>query len=323
MSGRALLIGIDNYDGAELNCCINDVNCLKEAIEFNYDGIRNFSIKTLKNEEASRAGIKEGIKELFSGEGNIALLYFSGHGIDDNKLGYIVAQNYERNDYGMSMNDILSIASQSKFTYKIIILDCCHSGFMGNYGLIGDSSVLSDGTIIMTASRKDEYAGEVNGHGVFSNLLIEALKGGASDILGNISPGSIYAFIDQGLGPWGQRPLFKANISSFISLKNMKPKIDINELKEALSLFETDESIFKLDPSYEKTNIEGGEHKNKPPYMNEKNVAIMSKLQKCNRNGLVIPTETEDMYFAAMESKGCVLTPLGKHYWKMIKNEII
>ena len=45
MNGKALLVGIDEYPGnAKLHCCVNDVNCLKETIEFNYDKSRNFSI---------------------------------------------------------------------------------------------------------------------------------------------------------------------------------------------------------------------------------------------------------------------------------------
>lgn len=324
MIGKAFLVGIDNYPhDAKLNCCVNDVDCLKKAIEFNYDGSRNFSIKTLINDEASRSGIRSSLNELFSGEGTIALFYFSGHGIDDKNDGFIVAQNFEKDDYGISMSEILRVASASQFTYKIIILDCCHSGFVGNYGMIGDTSVLGEGTVIMTASRKNESSIEVGGHGVFSNLLIEAINGGASDVLGNVTPGSIYAFIDQALGLWAQRPLFKANISSFISLKKNQPKIDIHDLKEAILLFKGEDSIFELDPSFEKTNIKGGEHKNCEPYANENNVRIMKKLQLCNRNGLVYPYESSDMYFAAMEFKGCALTPLGKHYWKMIKEEII
>ena len=172
-------------------------------------------------------------------------------------------------------------------------------------------------------ARKNEYSVEVGGHGIFSNLLIEALNGGATDILGNVTPGSIYAFIDQALGPWAQRPLFKANISSFVSLKKNRPKIEISDLKDVISLFPCEDSVFALNPSYEKTNIKGGEHKNCEPYANKDNVSKMTKLQLCNRNGLIIPFESTDMYFAAMDSKGCVLTPLGKHYWKMIKEEII
>ena len=324
MIGKALLVGINNYKkGSELSCCVNDVRSLKNVLEDNYDGNKNFSIKTLLDSEATRSGIRNGLNELFGGEGSIALFYFSGHGIDDKNDGFIVAQNFEKDDYGISMAEILRIASQSKYAYKVIILDCCHSGFVGDYGIIGDTSVLGEGTIIMTASRKDEFSMEVNGHGVFSNLLIEAIKGGASDILGNVTPGSIYSYIDQALGPWSQRPLFKANISSFVVIKKNKPRIPIVELKKAMLLFKNDNYLYRLDPSYEKTNYAGSSHKNCKPYADENNVEIMKILQMCNRNGLVDPYDSTDMYFAAMNSKGCVLTPLGMHYWKMINEGII
>jgi len=88
-------------------------------------------------------------------------------------------------------------------------------------------------------------------------------------------------------------------------------------------LFNTEDDIYKLDPSYEKTNIKNSEHKNMPPYADNEHVKLMMLLQKCNRNSLIVPWKCEDMYFAAMESKGCKLTQLGKHYWNMIKGEII
>jgi hypothetical protein len=31
----------------------------------------------------------------------------------------------------------------------------------------------------------------------------------------------------------------------------------------------------------------------------------------------------EHMYFAAMHSTGCLLTPLGKHYWRLAKSKRI
>lgn len=320
---KALLVGIDNYHDAMLSCCINDVNCIAESLKYNADGNVNFSVITLLDKNATKSKIRSYLKKLFSGEGETALFYFSGHGIDDKNDGFIVSYDYDVEDYGISMVDILRYASCSKFKNKIIILDCCHSGFAGNYGLIGDNSFLPDGVVIMTASRKDEVSHEVGNHGVFSNLLIEALNGGATDILGNVTPGSIYSFIDQALGPWAQRPLFKANISSFVSLKKCKEKISIMELRKAMGLFSNDLDHYPLDPSYEKTNFKGSEHYTKEPYMNQKNVDILTLLQKCNRNGLVTPDDAIDMYFAAMNEKSCSLTPLGKHYWHMIRNGII
>lgn len=320
---KGLLIGINQYNRYELNCCINDVKELNKILSQNSDGTKNFHNTELLDEKATRSGIRKKIKELFSGSGDVALLYFSGHGFDDDNDGFIVSYDYEKDDWGIKMSEILEEANKSLYNYKIIILDCCHSGFMGNHGIIGDTSYLGNGVVILTASKKDESSVEVNGHGVFTNLLIEALGSGASDILGNVTPGTVYSYIDQALGPWSQRPLFKANINSFICLRQNEAKIDIKGLKELVNFFSSENAVCKLDPSYEKTNIKGGDHKNKPPYAIRENVEKMTLLQKFNRNGLLIPFDSTDMYFAAMDSTGCVLTPLGKHYYKMIKEDII
>jgi len=52
-------------------------------------------------------------------------------------------------------------------------------------------------------------------------------------------------------------------------------------------------------------------------------VAVFKDLQKCNRQGLVVPVDADDMYSAAMNSKSCRLTPLGKHYRRLAENDKI
>lgn len=42
-------------------------------------------------------------------------------------------------------------------------------------------------------------------------------------------------------------------------------------------------------------------------------------LQKLEGVGLVVPVNEEHMYYAAMNSKSCKLTPIGKRYWKLVK----
>lgn len=56
--------------------------------------------------------------------------------------------------------------------------------------------MISEGVTILTASRSSETSMEVNGHGLFTSLLIEALIGGAADITGHVTPGGIYAYIE-------------------------------------------------------------------------------------------------------------------------------
>jgi hypothetical protein len=168
---------------------------------------------------------------------------------------------------------------------------------------------LSEGTTILTASGKDEYAVENNGAGLFTALFIDAMNGSASDLMGNITPAGIYAHINQSLGAWDQRPIFKTNVKTFTILRKVQPPISLSDLRKLVELFPSKHENFKLDPTYEPTI--------KCP--NDNNVKKFKLLQKYNRINLVVPVDAEHMYFAAMESKSCRLTILGQHYWNLIK----
>ena len=68
--------------------------------------------------------------------------------------------------------------------------------------------------------------------GLFTSILIDGLEGSASDILGNITPASLYALIDQTLGPLDQRPIYKANVMRFITLRHVAPKVAPETLRQ-------------------------------------------------------------------------------------------
>lgn len=263
------------------------------------------------------------IHELFQGESDTALLYFSGHGYIDDVGGYIVTPDMQPHDVGVSMDEILTIANNSRAKDKIIILDCCHSGALGTPRVSGaNATQIAEGVTILTASRDYEYSLEVNGQGVFTTLLLDALKGGAADLRGHITPGSIYAYIDQALGPWDQRPVFKTNISRFTSLRTVIPQVPVTTIRNLVKYFPSPEEEYRLDPSLKipPPNIE---HKVIEPYANEENVSIFKELQKLEGVGLVVPVDEEHMYFAAMNSKSCKLTALGYHYWRLVKDRRI
>ena len=249
--------------------------------------------------------------ELFDGDGDVALLYFSGHGYFDITGGFIVTPDYEKYDEGVSMDDILTLANKSKIKNKIIILDCCHSGAFGSPQISGGQiSQINEGVVVLTASRSSEAAVEVDGHGVFTSLLLDAIQGGAADLMGRVTPGSIYAYIDQALGPWDQRPIFKTNVTNFTSIRTVTPPVSPDILRKIVEYFSTPEAEFSLDPSFEDTNIEVA----KP-----ENVTIFKNLQKFQGVNLVRPVGEEYMYYAAQNSKSCKLTALGYHYWQLVK----
>jgi hypothetical protein len=154
-------------------------------------------------------------------------------------------------------------------------------------------------------------------------LLLDALHGGAADLKGYITPGSVYAYIDQALGAWDQRPVFKTNISRFISLRTVVPQVSMAIIHKLTEYFPTPTEPYPLNPSYEDTNTLQTEHIVIEPYANKENVAKFKELQKLQSVGLVVPVDAPFMYFAAMNSKACKLTSLGYHYWRLVKDQRI
>ncbi|MNW46676.1 Caspase domain protein [compost metagenome] len=319
---KALIVGINNYPSSPLHGCINDASAFKSVIEVNGDGSPNFDTR-LVTDVQTKSALKGLIIELFKGECDTALFYFSGHGHIDEVGGYLVTPDYSKYDVGVSMDEILSIANESKAKNRIIILDCCHSGAFGSPKGAGSATQIVEGVSILTASKDNEPSLEINGHGVFTSLLLNAMQGGASDLRGHITPGSIYTYIDQALGPWDQRPVFKTNITRFTSLRTVVPQVPIEILRSLVTYFPSAQQEFQLDPSFEVTNAREIEHEVVEPLAKEENVIKFKNLQKLQSVGLVVPNGEEHMYFAAMNSKSCKLTALGYHYWRLVKDKRI
>ena len=311
---KALIVGINDYPSSPLSGCVNDANALGAILESNGDGSPNFGVRkiTCPHTDITRPILREAIEQLFAGDSNMALLYFSGHGYIKSTGGYLVTTDAKKYDEGVSMDDVLSLANQSKAKNKVIILDCCHSGAMGTPSLSGNSTAqLSEGMSVLTASRNSEVAFEVNGTGVFTSLLIDALNGGAADIRGNITPSSVYAYVDEALGAWDQRPIFKTNVTSFSPLRIIQPKVSFDTLRKITQYFPTPDAEHPLNPTYEDTE----------PKADPENVKIFKDLQKFQSVGLVVPVNAEFMYFAAINSTSCRLTALGYQYWRLVNEK--
>lgn len=322
MGRKALVIGIDNYPNSALYGCINDAKEIASLLKNNEDDTRNFDVR-LKLDIENKEDLSKEIKLLFDGDEEIALLYFSGHGTTKEDGEYLCTPDYTSNFPGVKLSDITTWISKSRCKNKIVILDSCFSGGMGNNPLMTECAELSKGTTFLAASKENQCSMEYNGHGVFTSLLIGALKGGASDLLGNITPGSIYAYIDKALNVWEQRPVFKTNVQEFVSLRKVKPPINHKDLKTLKDLFINSKDEFPLNPSFEFTNNPKEKHSYIKPFAIKENVEKLKLLQRLERVGLVEPVGTDHLYFAAMESKSCKLTVLGQYYLLLAQKERI
>ena len=321
----AFIVGVDYYEVASpLYGCVSDARAVEAVLKRHGDGAPNFDCRLLvgtgQGERVTRAQIKDGINELFSTDTEIALFYFAGHGHIEGTGGYIIASNSERGDDGLALADILTLANASPARNKIVILDSCHSGIAGNAPSAPNVAALHEGLTVLTASTKDQYASEKNGRGVFTTLFVDALSGGTADLAGHITPGSVYAHIDQSLGAWEQRPVFKTNIKQFVSIRDVPPPISLAELRQLTELFPSPGFDFRLDPTFE-PEMKGRDPGMPPP--NPENTRKFAVLQKYNRLNLLVPVGAPHMWHAAMQSRSCKLTALGEHYRRLVeKNRI-
>lgn len=319
---KALIVGLNKYPaGNELNWCSKDAVDISGLIESNGDGSHNFDVLKIID-KCDHEQLLMRIEQLFADNADVALLYFSGHGYEKDG-GYLVTTDCDNDVIGVKMTDVLELANNSHCKNKVIILDCCFAAKMGESILVNNKSVLGEGVTIMAASQTWQASDEDDKikHGVFTDLLLQGLKGGASDIGGNITPASLYSFVDQSLGAWQQRPVFKTNISQFLPIRTINAKVPKDKLRKISHYFANPNDEYKLDSSFEFTNSPAYKIEPKEPYADQIKVGIFKDLQLFESVGLVEPVGTEHMYFAAMNGKSCKLTALGIHYWKLSKDK--
>jgi hypothetical protein len=321
----ALIVGINYYEhGSDLFGCVDDAHAVKAVMERHDGGAVNFDCMLLtgtgQSDRVDRGNLKDSIKKLFETEAETALFYFAGHGHIEATGGYLLATDSSRGDEGVSLSEILTLANASPATNKIIVLDSCHSGIAGTPPSSEQLATLTEGLTVLTASTKDQYATEENGRGIFTTLFVDALTGSAANLTGDITPGSIYAHIDQSLGAWEQRPVFKTNVKQFVSLRKVAPPIPVSDLRRITEFFPSPGFEFPLDPTYE-PEIKGRDAEMPSP--NPENTQVFAILQRYNRLNLLVPVDVPHMWNAAMESKACKLTALGEHYRRLVeKNRI-
>ena len=307
---RALIVGMDDYPGAPLAGCVADAQAVTELLARNADGTPNFACRTLTAppESITAASLLEAVDELFQAPADVALFYFSGHGTENNLGGYLVTPDARRYQEGVAMDMVLSLANQSAVVEAVIILDCCNSGSLGQVPAIDNTrAVLREGVSVIAASRSNEPAVETAGRGLFTALLCDALDGGASDVVGTVTAASAYAYVDQALGPWDQRPLLKAHVSRLTSLRQNVPAVPADLLRQLPGWFPDPHQELALDPGFEPTESPRDAAKE----------SVFAGLQHCQGANLVEPVGEVHMYYAAVNSKSCRLTALGRYYWQL------
>jgi uncharacterized caspase-like protein len=136
----AILIGINKYsstgfrplryavpDVAKIYEILSEASYDKEHIRLLTDKSTNFNLRPTRN------NILNEIWRVSKSAGNedSILLYFSGHGIEENSQSYLIPADASDEilvDTAISLENAKEILLRSKARFKILILDSCHSG---------------------------------------------------------------------------------------------------------------------------------------------------------------------------------------------------
>jgi hypothetical protein len=102
--------------------------------------------------------------------------------------------------------------------------------------------------------------------------------------------------------------MFKTSLARVSALRTAAATVSDDKLRQLTRLFSSRDDRLKLDPAFEPT-VEP---------RNPEKEAWFALLQQCRAARLVVPTEHDHLYDAAMGSGTCHLTPLGQFYWDAV-----
>jgi hypothetical protein len=231
-----------------------------------------------------------------------------------------VTSDAKSGDVGVSMDELIKLANQSKVRDMLFMLDCCHAGAAGNSSSITASGAafanLREGATVIAASRAAQVAVEAGGHGLFTASVLEALEGGAADHMGWVTAPSIYAYVERRFGSWAQRPVYKSHTTHLSVVRQCAPLIDRLKLRELTSHFLSLDYKLQLDPEFEPED----EHGNVPPTVNQHKVQLAHLLKEYRDAGLVRPSaQNEQLFWTARRSHTVELTVRGREYWSLVE----
>ena len=314
---RALFVGINTYDNdKELACCVNDALAMKDMLARHENNEPNFSCKTLTSDKMriTTERLSKDIQNLMSDlPGGDLLFYFSGHGHVTEQGGYLRTQDATEENPGFPMSELLALANNANVDSVLLILDCCHSGAIGDSTDSESQITLSEGVTILASSDPGQESEQDFEYSVFTELMLGALDGGATDIRGLVSAASMYAYVEAALGSWDQRPMYKSHARTLEPIRECNPIVSDETLRQLTSYFRFTEMKFQMDPSFEYTTDD----------CVPENIKIFDRFKELRNAGLLQGTDGKDLYWAAIESGTVELTNLGKFYWRLVSNDKI
>ena len=308
-----------------MNFAVADAEAMHQMLAYHQDGTQNYDCQLLLDlmkdgNPITRAGLRGACAEFFSESNEQSLLYFSGHGVITSFGGHLCTSDAIPNDWGVSMQEIMQMAFDSKAQDILLLLDCCHSGDIANPSMFKNGNnplaVIRENMTIIAASRATEESIEAGGHGLFTSAVLDALEGGAADHMGWVIAPSIYAYVERRLGMGEQRPVYKSHATELNVVRQCAPLIGRLKLRELINYFPVIDFKYQLDPEFEPEDEYGNFHEP----VNQQKVNIAQLFKDYRDSGLLKPsTAGEQLFWTARRSHTVELTNRGREYWQLVR----
>jgi len=240
-NGRALVIGIANYDDASRlpDAVLDDAHDLASVLQsVDYCGFPATNVQLLIDEFATLDAIRSALADLASATDpeDTAIVFFSGHGArfgsGPDETSALVPVDCRIGDLeGTTLQESELSSAIAKIAAKrvLVFIDACHAGGAGvlksgqgqqiQLGFSEKSLQLlaqGAGRVIIASSRATETSLVLNGarNSVFTGRLLEALRGKAYTAGdGLIRVFDVFEYVSKqvrGTVPGRQHPIFKA-----------------------------------------------------------------------------------------------------------------
>jgi len=213
-----LAIGINKYKNPALNLNYAEPDAKGISGFFRQKGkglFKKVELREIYNEHATKENITAKLKQLEdTNPQDAVLIYLAGHGENVNDKWYFIPHELtypEREEdvkaKGISSDELSGYIKNIKAQKILLLIDACKSGaVLVAFRGFEDRKALSQlsrstGVHIVAASTKDQFAAEVKelGHGVFTYILLEGLKGKAAGKGETVTVRKLMGYIEEKL----------------------------------------------------------------------------------------------------------------------------
>ena len=229
-----LIVGVSQYETLPaLRYSSSDARSLSDLVKVLWP---NTQIYLLTDKQASRQGISFALNQIKNEvkADDQVWVYLSGHTLSSGREAYFLP--YDANPAqsaidGVNLKEIKDVIDGLTASQKVIFVDTCYSGsIVGNLakGIADEDELLQpagNGTVVFAATSGEQLAFEdANlGHGVFTNAILEGLKGKAAGVAGIVTAESLSRYVNFNVGQYAvngvrQIPAFYSNAIGMVVL---------------------------------------------------------------------------------------------------------